>query len=176
MASTIDDSDDLLERLEAEARGRGLSTEEYVLKILRDRHKADRLSEVVVDLREQLSDREDRIEELEAERDQYEQVETDLRETVSELRDRLESRAQRVEDLEAEVDERKQQTEALRGDVSRLQDRLDSRESRIEELEAQLARRSQVEEKVEELSMEVREEQHLINAPFPVRWWKWLRR
>lgn len=175
MASDTDDPGQLLEKLEAEAQGRGLSTEEYVLQILRDRHKIEKLNDAVVDLREQLGDREDRIEDLEAELDQYKQAETELKGTVSELRERLEARNERITDLQNEIDERNEQIETLRENISRLQNRLDSREDRIEELEAQLVRRSQIEEKIEELSLEVREEKQLINAPFPVRWWKWLR-
>lgn len=56
-----------------------------------------------------------------------------------------------------------------------LEERLKSREERVEELEKQLARRSQVEERVDELAMELREERERPDPPWPVRWWEWWR-
>ena len=57
--------------------------------------------------------------------------------------------------------------------VDSLEDRLESREKRVQELEEQLARRSQVEEKVEEVALEVREDREENRAPFFVEWWNW---
>lgn len=54
-----------------------------------------------------------------------------------------------------------------------LKDRLAAREDRIEDLEEQLRRRSQIEEEVEELAVEVREQRAAAQAPFPVRWYRW---
>jgi predicted nucleic acid-binding Zn-ribbon protein len=67
----------------------------------------------------------------------------------------------------------------LEDEIERLRDRLESRESRIEDLEEQLARRSQIEEKVEEVRMEVKGQQEADvdeDAPFPIRWWRWWQR
>lgn len=66
----------------------------------------------------------------------------------------------------------------LEDEIERLRERLESRESRIEDLEEQLARRSQIEEKVEEVRMEVKDQQNEADeeAPFPIRWWRWWQR
>lgn len=60
--------------------------------------------------------------------------------------------------------------EELSEKVDSLQDRLDSREERISELEEQLARRPQVEQKGDELAMEVRDESE---PPFFVKRYRW---
>jgi len=92
-----------------------------------------------------------------------------------------------IEDLDSEAEERdvsrseyvrqilqeRRESEELREEVNTLRDRLESREERIEELEQQLARRSQIEEKVEEVALEVREDREESNAPFFVKWYKW---
>lgn len=57
-----------------------------------------------------------------------------------------------------------------------LEERLESREERIAQLEEQLARRSQVEQRVDELAMELREGREEPDPPWPVRWWEWWRR
>lgn len=56
-----------------------------------------------------------------------------------------------------------------------LEERLESREERIVELEDQLARRSQIEERVDELAIELREEREAAAPPWPVRWVEWWR-
>lgn len=63
--------------------------------------------------------------------------------------------------------------EELRDEIDTLRGRIESREERIETLESQLARRSQLEEKVDEVALEVRQEREESNAPFLVRWWRW---
>jgi len=94
-----------------------------------------------------------------------------------------------IEDLDSEAEERdvsrseyvrqilqeRRESEELREEVNTLRDRLESREERIEELEQQLTRRSQIEEKVEEVALEVREDREESNAPFFVKWYKWWR-
>jgi uncharacterized protein YlxW (UPF0749 family) len=67
-----------------------------------------------------------------------------------------------------EVDELQEQVETLN-------ERLESREERVSQLETQLARRSQMEDKIEEVALEVREERDSDNAPFFVNWWNWWR-
>ncbi len=98
---------------------------------------------VTVRLREELIDRLDEADERGVSRSEY-------------IRDILDER-HRVEELEAEVD--------------RLQDRLDARERRITELEGQLARRSDVEEKINDLPDELRDDGP--DPSFPVRWYQW---
>lgn len=79
------------------------------------------------------------------------------------------SRSEYVRDI---LNER-HEVEELRDEVDSLQEQLESRESRIDELEDQLVRRSQVEEKIDEVALEVREERQSGNAPFFVNWWRW---
>jgi len=79
------------------------------------------------------------------------------------------SRSEYVRDI---LNER-HEAAALQEEVKELREQLDSRESRIENLEEQLARRSQVEEKIDEVALEVREERQSGNAPFFVNWWRW---
>jgi chromosome segregation ATPase len=57
-----------------------------------------------------------------------------------------------------------------------LAERLESREARIDELESQLARRSEIEEKVEALPDKIREVESEPAPPWPVRWYRWVRR
>lgn len=80
-----------------------------------------------------------------------------------------------IDALEAEAEDR---------GVSRsehVRDVIDSREdvtrlrARIETLEEQLARRSQIEDRVDELAMELREERDEVDPPWPVRWMDWWR-
>jgi len=92
-----------------------------------------------------------------------------------------------IEDLDSEAEERdvsrseyirqilreRRESKELREEIGTLRDRLESREERIEELEQQLTRRSQIEEKVEEVALEVREEREASNAPFFVKWYRW---
>lgn len=80
-----------------------------------------------------------------------------------------------IEELEAEAEdagvsrsEHVRDVIASRADVERLRDR-------IETLEEQLARRSQVEDRVEELALELREDRAQVDAPWPVRWLDWWR-
>lgn len=81
------------------------------------------------------------------------------------------SRSEYIRQILRERDER----EELRDEIHTLRERLESREERIEELEQQLTRRSQIEDKVEEVALEVREEREASNAPFPVKWYRWFR-
>lgn len=67
------------------------------------------------------------------------------------------------------------ESEVLQEEVSTLRERLENREERVSQLEEQLARRSQIEERVEEVALEVREERETSNAPFFVKWWRWFR-
>jgi predicted HicB family RNase H-like nuclease len=94
-----------------------------------------------------------------------------------------------VEELDTEATERdisrseyvrqilreRHESDDLRDEVETLRDRIESREDRIQELEEQLTRRSQIEEKVEEVALEVREEREESNAPFFVEWARWFR-
>ena len=81
------------------------------------------------------------------------------------------SRSEYIRQILRERDER----EELREEVATLRERLESREERIEELEQQLTRRSQIEDKVEEVALEVREDREERNAPFFVKWYRWFR-
>jgi chromosome segregation ATPase len=81
------------------------------------------------------------------------------------------SRSEYIRQILRERDEK----EELRDEIDTLRDRLESREERIEEVEKQLTRRSQIEEKVEEVALEVREEREESNAPFFVKWYRWFR-
>jgi Arc/MetJ-type ribon-helix-helix transcriptional regulator len=63
--------------------------------------------------------------------------------------------------------------EEIEREVNTLQDRLETREKRIDQLEQQLTRRSQIEEQVEEVALELREQREKSNAPFWVRWRRW---
>jgi len=92
-----------------------------------------------------------------------------------------------IEDLDSEAEERdvsrseyvrqilreRRESEELREEIDTLRDRLESREERIQDLEEQLARRSQMEERVEEVALEVREQRESSNAPFFVKWYRW---
>lgn len=186
MASVIGHSDDLLEQLKSEAESKDLSTEEYILQILSSRHEGRESEEAVSDLQAELASKEEKIQELENDLTQYANVEADLREKIAELqaehderiaelKKELDAREERIEELQAELDERTDGRVELEEKVGRLRSRLESREDRISELETQLAKRSQIEDKVEELSIEVREERKLVNAPFFIRWWRWIR-
>lgn len=62
-----------------------------------------------------------------------------------------------------------------RADVDELRDRLEQREARIDSLEEQLRKRSHVEEKVDELALELKETRGSADAPFFVRWARWWR-
>lgn len=94
-----------------------------------------------------------------------------------ELIDRLESesdedgvsRSEYIRQILREQGERRELEEEIRT----LRERLETREERIDELENQLARRSEIEEKVEEVALEVREDREDRNAPFFVKWWQW---
>jgi len=61
----------------------------------------------------------------------------------------------------------------LADEIDTLQQRLETREERIDTLEEQLTRRQQLEDKVEDVALEVREERQEEDAPFPVRWYRW---
>lgn len=63
----------------------------------------------------------------------------------------------------------------LRETIEDLRERLDSRDQRISDLEEQLARRSNIEDEIEELALEIREQRHHGNAPFLVKWIRWWR-
>lgn len=73
--------------------------------------------------------------------------------------------------------ENRHKADELETEVDRLRERLESREARIEDLEEQLARRSQIEDKLDEVAMEVRErDQDDEDTPFFVRWYRWWQR
>lgn len=65
--------------------------------------------------------------------------------------------------------------EELRTECEALRNRLEAREDRVDDLEEQLRRRSQVEEKVDELALELKETRQGGDAPFFVRWARWWR-
>jgi len=97
----------------------------------------------------------------------------------SELIDRLEAEAEnesvsRSEYIRQTLRER-HESEELREKVSSLRDRLETRENRISELEEQLARRSQLEDKIEDVALEVREDRQERDAPFVVKWYRWFK-
>jgi hypothetical protein len=58
-------------------------------------------------------------------------------------------------------------------EIDSLREQLTSRENRITELEQQLRERREIEEKVDEVALEVREQKETSNALFPVRWYNW---
>lgn len=64
------------------------------------------------------------------------------------------------------------ESDELREENATLRERLESREDRISDLEEQLAKRSQIEEKVDTLA----KQQDEPEAPFFVKWVRWLRR
>ena len=96
-----------------------------------------------------------------------------------ELIDRLEaeadddgvSRSEYIRQILREQGERRE----LEEEIDTLRERLETREERIETLEEQLARRSEIEERVEEVALEVREDREESRAPFFVEWWRWWR-
>jgi predicted nucleic acid-binding Zn-ribbon protein len=69
----------------------------------------------------------------------------------------------------------REECEDLRTECEELQTRLEAREDRVDDLEEQLRRRSNVEEKVDELALEVQETRTSSDAPFFVRWARWWR-
>lgn len=85
------------------------------------------------------------------------------------------SRSEAVREILDEYEDMRTECEDLRTECEDLRTRLENREDRIDELEEQLRRRSQIENEVEELAMEVREQRQQANAPFFVRWYSWLR-
>jgi metal-responsive CopG/Arc/MetJ family transcriptional regulator len=81
------------------------------------------------------------------------------------------SRSEYIRQILREQGERRE----LEEEIDTLRQRLETREARVEELEKQLTRRSQIEDKVEEVALEVREERAESNAPFFVKWYRWFR-
>jgi metal-responsive CopG/Arc/MetJ family transcriptional regulator len=81
------------------------------------------------------------------------------------------SRSEYIRQILREQGERRE----LEEEIDTLRQRLETREARVEELEQQLTRRSQIEDKVEEVALEVREEREESNAPFFVKWYRWFR-
>lgn len=81
------------------------------------------------------------------------------------------SRSEHIREILREQGERRE----LEEEIDTLRDRLETREERIETLEEQLARRSQIEERVEEVALEVREDREENRAPFFVQWYRWFR-
>jgi len=65
------------------------------------------------------------------------------------------------------------EADELRNEIDTLREQLASREQRVTELEEQLRERREIEDKVDEVAMEVREQKETSNAPFPVRWYSW---
>jgi TolA-binding protein len=95
-------------------------------------------------------------------------VEESTLERIDELKEeRDESRSQVVRDLLSKG----QRADELEKELNTLRERLESREERIQELEEQLARRSNIEEKVDTLA----KRQEASNAPFLIKWYRWLR-
>ena len=95
------------------------------------------------------------------------------------LIDRLEDEANeqgvsRSEYIRQILAERHREDE-LQQQINNLQQRLEDREERISELEDQLARRSQLEDKIEDVQIELREDRDDRNAPFFVKWYRWFR-
>lgn len=94
-----------------------------------------------------------------------------------------------IEDLDTEAEERdvsrseyirqilseRHRAEELAEEVDTLRDELRRREDRISELEDQLARRSQLEDKIEDVALEVREDRQERDAPFVVKWYRWFK-
>lgn len=74
-----------------------------------------------------------------------------------------------------EIVRERHEADELREEIDSLREQLTSRENRITELEQQLRERREIEEKVDEVALEVREQKETSNAPFPVRWYKWWR-
>ncbi len=81
------------------------------------------------------------------------------------------SRSEYIRDILHE----RHKSDELQGEIDSLRERLESRENRIEELEGELARRSQIEDKVEEVALQVREDREDRNAPFFVKWYRWFK-
>jgi predicted transcriptional regulator len=91
-----------------------------------------------------------------------------------------------IEEIDEEAEERdvsrseyvrqilreRHESDELREENDALRERLESREDRISDLEDQLAKRSQIEEKVDTLA----KQQDEPEAPFFVKWVRWLRR
>ena len=65
------------------------------------------------------------------------------------------------------------EADELRDEIKTLREQLKAREQRVTELEEQLRERREIEEKVDEVAMEVKEQQESTNAPFVVKWYKW---
>ena len=92
-----------------------------------------------------------------------------------------------IEELDAEADENglnrseylrqiirnRHEAEELEDEIQSLRDQLQSREKRVTELEEQLRERREIEEKVDEVALQVKEQKESANAPFPVRWYSW---
>ena len=91
-----------------------------------------------------------------------------------ELIDRLdeESDASRSEYIREILSERHRADE-LEERIDHLQEELKRREGRVSDLEEQLARRSQIEERIEDMEVQLRETEQSQNAPFIVRWYQW---
>lgn len=92
-----------------------------------------------------------------------------------ELIDRLDSEAEDENvsrsEYVREILQDRHRADELEDKIESLHDRLEQRESRIETLEEQLARRSQMEQKVDEMALELREKRQ--DAPFFVKWYRW---
>lgn len=86
------------------------------------------------------------------------------------------SRSAALRDILDEYEALRTECEGLRTECDELRTRLEQRETRIEQLEEQLARRSQVEEKVDTLARRVEDRERAADAPFFVRWVRWVRR
>jgi predicted transcriptional regulator len=79
------------------------------------------------------------------------------------------SRSEHIRQILREQGDRRE----LEDEIETLRERLETREERIQTLEEQLARRSEIEERVEEVALEVREDREDRNAPFFVKWYRW---
>lgn len=171
MSRELEESRELVAQLEAEAESANMSKDRYIYEIIQNRHVDREATESIREFREQLEERENRIRELETKLESGSETEAELQN----LRERLETRSEQVESDKNELTAHIEENEELKEELSTLKDRLETREQRIDQLEAQLAKRSQIEDNVEELSMVVHEDHNQINAPFFVRWWRWIR-
>lgn len=177
--STARTKEDVMAQLQVEARERNFSLDEYIRDIIDRRYDPERLKRKLADNRAELADRDARIDELESELERVKANDSTgaaESEDVTILRERLADREEGIETLQRETTTQIRQRQRLEEEQSRLRERLESREQRIDQLEDQLVKRSQIEDKVEELSLVVREDANASNAPFLVRWWKWMRK
>jgi len=93
-------------------------------------------------------------------------------ELIDRLDDEAEDKGVSRSEYVREILQDRHRADELEDKVKSLQSQVDSREERIATLEEQLARRSQVENKVDELALELKESRDQ-DAPFFVKWYRW---